>query len=94
MDISDFDDIRRRIIGVFECIPDEHAEQRSRAHLEWELREILTRVQPKDLLTSELLALIIILLPAHARVLDTPACGRPVLTIVPHQPATLSESVS
>ncbi len=55
----------------------------SRAHLEWELRQMLSHVQPKDLETSEMLAMVEILRPAHARVLEIPTGHTPVLRIVP-----------
>lgn len=80
---SELNEIRAHINRVLDAMPTEMAQQRTRAHLEWELKEMLKHIRSQDLKTSELLALIAILHPAHARVL-TPITGdKAVLRIVP-----------
>lgn len=61
----------------------ETSQMYARGHFEWELKEMLKRVKARDLMTSELLALIAILHPVHARVLDKVVGGKPFLRIVP-----------
>lgn len=80
---SELNEIRAQINRVLDCVPTEIIQQRLRAHLEWELKEVLKRIKARDLNTSELLALIAILNPVHARVLDKVVSDKPILRIVP-----------
>lgn len=80
---SELSEIRAHIIRVLDCMPTEIAQERTRAHLEWELKEMLKHIQAQDLLTSEIIALIAILHPAHARVLAPPVRDKALLTLVP-----------
>lgn len=90
---SELNEIKAHINRVLDCMPTEQAQRRTRAHLEWELKEMLKHISPKDFRTSELLTLIAILHPIHARVL-TPVFGnKPILTIVAGDPAVAGESV-
>jgi hypothetical protein len=50
-------------------------------HLRWELQQVMARVRPEDLSAAEIAALLVILTPAHSRVIGGPA-GRPGLPIV------------
>jgi hypothetical protein len=79
---SEIDEMRAQINRVLDCMPTEVAQQRTRAHLEWELKEMLRRIHARDLSTSEILALIAILHPAHARVLSPVVGNKPTLRIV------------
>jgi hypothetical protein len=38
-------------------------------HLRWELEQVMSRVRPQDLSTTEITALLATLTPAHARVI-------------------------
>ena len=83
------DELTRRLTATISIGATTEAEERLHPHLLWEIREILKRVKPTDLYPSELLALLAILCPAHARVLRSlnvePVIGpggRPILTIV------------
>lgn len=80
---TELSDIRAHINRVLDCMPDEQAQQCTRAHLEWELKEMLKRIRARDLNASELLTLIAILHPVHARVLDKIISDKPILRIVP-----------
>jgi hypothetical protein len=80
---SELNEIREHILRVLDCMPTAQAQQRTRAHLEWELKEMLKHISPKDLRTSELLTLIAILHPVHARVLTPIVGNKPILTVVP-----------
>lgn len=88
-------EIREHINRVLDAMPTDIVQQRTRAHLVWELKEMLAHVRPEDLRCSELLALIAVLHPVHARVLAPPV-GTPVLRIVStgDKPPQLGESVS
>jgi hypothetical protein len=44
----------------------------TRTHLEWEVGQMLKRLQPRDLETSELEAMAEALRPAHARIMEGP----------------------
>ena len=90
---SELNEIRAHIIRVLDCMPDKLIQHRTRVHLEWELKEMLKRIKARDLETSELLALIAILHPVHARVLAPIVGDKPILTIVPCEPPVASESV-
>jgi hypothetical protein len=90
---SELNEIKEHINRVLDCMPTEQAQQRTRAHLEWELKEMLKHISPKDFRTSELLTLIAVLHPIHARVLAPIVGHKPILTIVPCEPAVPSESV-
>lgn len=92
---GELDDIRHHINRVLDSMPTGLVQERTRAHLVWELKEMLAHIQPEDLRCSELLALIAVLHPVHARVLAPPV-GPPVLRVIPttEQPAQLGESVS
>jgi hypothetical protein len=56
-----------------------------RPHLAWEAGQMVSHLQPDDLTTLELAALVAVLHAAHARVLGGPASSRPTLTIVPDE---------
>jgi hypothetical protein len=47
-------------------------------HLQWELKQVMSRVRPEDLSANEIAALLAILAPAHCRVIGGPT-GRPGL---------------
>jgi hypothetical protein len=64
--------IQDRIDSAMGIMPTEEHEQAILPHLKWELREILHRVGPDDLTASELMAILTVLVPAHARVLRGP----------------------
>lgn len=51
------------------------------AHERWELQQVMTRVRPQDLSAVEIAALLVILRPAHCRVIGGPA-SRPGLRAV------------
>lgn len=91
---SELNEIRTRIIAALDLMPSEIAEQRIRAHLEWEAREMIAHISPDKMTALELAALIAILHSAHARVLTLPTGGRPTLRIVPAEleAAKFSES--
>jgi hypothetical protein len=44
-------------------------------HLRWELQQVMSRVRPDDLSTSEITRLLAILAPAHSRLIDRRADG-------------------
>lgn len=90
--MSDLAEIRAHINRVLDAMPTEQAQQRTRTHLEWELKEMLKRIQPRDLWTSEMLALIAILHPVHARVLAPSFGDKPILTIVTDAAPQISKS--
>jgi hypothetical protein len=50
-------------------------------HLRWELEQVMLRVRPEDLSATEVAALLVILRPAHSRVIGGPA-DRPGLAVV------------
>ena len=50
-------------------------------HLRWELQQVMARVQPEDLSAAEIAALLVILRPAHSRVIGGPA-ARPGLRLL------------
>jgi hypothetical protein len=54
----------------------------TRAHLEWEIAEMLEHLEPQSLEYSELLAMAEALRPAHARFMEIPRGSRPVLRVV------------
>lgn len=89
--------IRDQIIRSWDTLPDEAAETRQRAHLEWELREVLGHVHPSDLTVTELLAMLAVLQPAHSRVLVNPSRGTPILRVITHpqlEAAEVAETAS
>jgi hypothetical protein len=53
----------------------------SSQHLRWELQQVMSRVRPDDLSTTEITGLLDILRPADCRVIGRPA-GRPGLRIL------------
>ncbi len=84
-------EIRHKINTALDFMPTAEAEDDLLPHLRWQARLMLSRVTPEDLLAPELMAIIAILAPAHARVLRIPTGGRPVLRILPgDQPAESS----
>jgi hypothetical protein len=89
---SELNEIKAHINRVLDCMPSDIVQARTRAHLEWELKEMLKRIKAKDLRTSEMLALIAILHPVHARVLDKVVTDKPILRLVPFE--TLSETTA
>jgi hypothetical protein len=42
-------------------------------HLRWELQQVMARVRPDDLSAAEIAGLLAILIPAHCRVIGSPA---------------------
>ncbi|MDT5093356.1 MAG: hypothetical protein QOG37_1532 [Mycobacterium sp.] len=50
-------------------------------HLRWELLQVMSRVRPEDLSAAEIAALLLVLTPAHSRVIGGPAL-RPGLRVV------------
>jgi hypothetical protein len=92
---SELNEIRTRINAALDLMPSEVAEQRIRAHLEWEAREMIAHVSPDKMTTLELAALIAILHSAHSRVLMLPTGGRPTLRIVPElEPPELGQTAN
>ncbi|QRZ05934.1 hypothetical protein [Mycolicibacterium austroafricanum] len=65
-------DYDARIDSALGIMPSEEHQQAILAHLKWELREILHHVGPDDLKPEELMAVLTVLVPAHARVLSGP----------------------
>lgn len=55
----------------------------TRAHLEWEVNEMVSRLTSRDLTDSELAAMAEALRPAHARIVEGPTGGKPTLRLVP-----------
>ena len=51
------------------------------SHLRWELQQVMSRLRPEDLSAVEIAALLVILTPAHSRVVGGPA-GRPCLCVL------------
>jgi len=49
-------------------------------HLRWELEQVMSRVRPADLSGAEIAALLVVLAPAHCRVIGGPA-SRPGLPV-------------
>ena len=91
---SELDEIRTRINAALDIMPTQMAQQRIRAHLEWEAREMISHVTPEKMTELELAALIAVLHSAHARILVPPSGGRPLLRIIPdfEQTAEISET--
>jgi hypothetical protein len=86
---SELNEIRSRINKALDLMPTEVAEQRLRAHMEWEAREMIAHVTPDKMTASELAAIIAVLHLAHARVLMAPTGGRPLLRVIPaHEVST------
>jgi hypothetical protein len=56
---------------------------RIRAHLLWELRQMMAAMPPDDLTNSELAAAVAVLQAAHARAIAPPTEDRPIFRIVP-----------
>ena len=50
-------------------------------HLRWELQQVMSRVGPDDLSSTEITALLVTLRPAHSRVIAGPA-SRPTLRLL------------
>jgi hypothetical protein len=82
---SELNEIRTRINKALDLMPTEVAEQRLRAHLEWEAREMIAHIPPDKMTASELAAIIAVLHMAHARVLMAPTGGRPTLRVIPRE---------
>jgi hypothetical protein len=76
---SELKEIILRVRGALDAGETDH----QRPHLEWELREMLKRIKAHDLTISEVLALIAVLRPVHAKILDKVVGGKPFLRIVP-----------
>ncbi len=51
------------------------------SHLRWELLQVMSRLRPEDLSVVEIAALLVILEPAHSRVVGGPA-SRPRLCVL------------
>lgn len=62
---------------------DDDAAEKLEAHCRWELRELMKRVKPSDCTAMEVMAILAVLAPVHARVLGviSPLAG-PVLTLL------------
>lgn len=61
---------------------DEQAGDLLRSHMLWELNQIMMRVKPADLTTSEIMGLLAVLVPIHSRFLENrsvPPAGSPIL---------------
>ena len=58
-----------RVKAALALIPDAESEDGLDAHVRWELKEVLSRLKYDDLTTSEVMALLAILCPAHSRVI-------------------------
>lgn len=73
-----------RIAKSVDIIPTPEAEELFLPHMMWQLRAVMDDVKPKDLLPSELIALLAVLIPAHSRVLvaPRPPPSGPFLTIL------------
>lgn len=78
-------ELGERIAKSIDIIPTPEAEGLFLPHMEWQLRAVMADVKPRDLLPSELIALLAVLVPAHSRVLVARSRppGVPVLTILP-----------
>lgn len=57
---------------------DEPAGDLLRPHMLWELDQIMRKVKPEDLTTSEVMGLLAILVPVHSRFLDAGPAVPPV----------------
>ena len=93
---SELNEIRTRLNAALDIMPTEMAQERIRAHLEWEVREMIAHVTPDKMTALELAAVIAVLHNAHARILMPPTGGRPILRVIPdcEEPAEICESVS
>ena len=78
---SELSELRAHIDAMLEIVPTGRG--RIRAHLLWEIREVINRVRPEDLTDSELVAAIAVFQAAHARVITPPTGDRPILRITP-----------
>lgn len=89
---SERNEIITRVKGALDI--GESSQPKMRPHLKWEAGQMVTHLNPDDLTTLELAALIAVLHTAHARVLDGPSSTRPTLTLIPGESAPqLCESV-
>lgn len=77
-------ELGNRIAKSVDIIPTPTAEDMFLPHMMWQLGAVMGDVKPKDLLPSELIALLAVLVPAHSRVLIARRRppSRPVLTIL------------
>jgi hypothetical protein len=80
---SELNEIRTRMNAALDMLPTEMAQERIRAHLEWEVREMISHVTPDKMTALELAAVVAVLHNAHARILLLPTGGRPVLRVIP-----------
>lgn len=78
-------EIQDRITAVVEALP-AYADEEIRPHLLWQLREVLARITLGELRSTEVVALLAVLAPAHSRILagDVQKCRpRKGLKLVP-----------
>jgi hypothetical protein len=78
---SEFSELRAHIDAMLKFVPTGRGQ--IRAHLVWELREMINDVAPADMTDAELAAAIAVFHAVHARVVTPPAGDRPILRIVP-----------
>jgi hypothetical protein len=74
-------ELRAHIDAMLEVVPTGRG--RIRAHLLWEVRQVMSNMPPEELTDSELVALIAVMQAAHARAITPPTGDRPVLRIIP-----------
>jgi hypothetical protein len=75
-------ELGERVAKSVDIIPTPEAEEAFLPHMLWQLRAVMDEVKPKDLLPSELIALLAVLVPAHSRVLVGAPADRPLLTVL------------
>ena len=73
---------------------DDEATEGLEAHARWSLREVMKRVKPSDCTATEVVALLAVLAPVHARVLGVISpLTSPVLTLIRDAPPNFCEQV-
>lgn len=60
----------RRMDAMLNITRDEQTGDLLRPHMLWELNQIMQRIKPDDLATSEIMGLLAVLVPIHSRFLD------------------------
>lgn len=72
------EEFHRRMDAMLNITRDEPAGDLLRPHMLWELTEIMKKIKPEDLSTSDIMGLLAILVPAHSRLLSAAPPVRPV----------------
>lgn len=80
------------VSSAIDMIPDDEAADQLEAHCRWSLTEVMKKVKPSDCTASEVVALLAVLAPVHARILGAiaPLSG-PVLTLIRDTPPDFGE---